>query len=129
LIGFLFLQEGTVLVIATGIAVVHISDLSAALRALHLALVHSEEDPQVKISLKTDHGHNVLAVSTGCRTDCTQHNSQRILQLSTKYLIEVMHFGPGRAIVVVTFADIWTGGYFVVSASYAHQSTVADAID
>lgn len=40
-----------------------------------------------------------------------------------------MHFGPRSAIVVVALADIWTGGHFVVSASYAHQSTVADAID
>lgn len=40
-----------------------------------------------------------------------------------------MDFCPGSPVVVVTLADVWPGCHLVVSACYAHQPPVADAVD
>ncbi len=77
----LLLEEGTVLVIAARVAVVDISNFGPTLGAFLFPFVYSDEHSQVEISLEADHGHDVLAMSTCCRTDCTQNNSQRVLLL------------------------------------------------
>lgn len=66
LVLFLFLEVGVVLVVAAGVTVVHITDFGGALGALLLAPVNAQKYSQVKVSLETYHGLDVLAMSTRC---------------------------------------------------------------
>ena len=64
-IGF-FREVGMILVISTGVTVVNVAYFQSTLCALSLTSAHNEENSEIKISLKTYQGLDILTVPACC---------------------------------------------------------------
>jgi hypothetical protein len=68
------------LIVAAKLAVVDVPNFGSTLSALLSAGPHTHEHSHIKVSLKTQEGLDVLAVTAGCRADGVEQDPQSVLR-------------------------------------------------
>ena len=113
------LEVRLILVVPTEFTVVDVPNFDARLSAFSFAGVDPHKNPHIEVGLQTEKRDDVFAVSAGGGTDGVQQDPQCVF-------IEVVHFGPSRAIIVETLGQIRPAEDSCIGAGDTEQAAFFD---
>lgn len=102
-------EEWLPIVVATWVAIIHITSLQGRFCTFGFAAMDADEHSQVEFSLDSKQWLDITGVTVGSAVYAVQHNSQRIF-------LEAVHLRSCSPIEIRTLVEIWSAGNSSVSA-------------